>query len=123
MVTDFPTCRFARFQTVEIIGSRACKDANEVTPELLSRFAAQVTEPGVETGLLVQKYGNAHSFCIMIKVEVTKILLYDPLSQEPCVRAAKPINTASPKASLSHGRSIYSSVVSLLTRCSCSRLL
>jgi hypothetical protein len=63
----------------------------------------------------------------MIKVEVTKILLYDPLSKEPCVRAAKTviehINTASPKASLSHGRSTYSSVVSLFTRCSCARLL
>ncbi|OWZ07585.1 LOW QUALITY PROTEIN: hypothetical protein PHMEG_00020002 [Phytophthora megakarya] len=56
-------------------------------------FFQQVQEPGVETVLLPLNFMNAHWCCVIVKVNAKRILYYDPLDQDPYMKAAADVCT------------------------------
>ncbi|KAG6969107.1 hypothetical protein JG688_00005466 [Phytophthora aleatoria] len=82
LMTNYPSCRLAGFQSVDPKSSRVRNQGVEsVTSELLVRILTQTAEVGVQTVLLPLNLHNTHWCCIVVKVSGKRINYYDPLNQ------------------------------------------
>ncbi|OWZ02724.1 hypothetical protein PHMEG_00025668 [Phytophthora megakarya] len=94
LVTDYPACRFAGFQSATSKAKRTRKDDDVVLDKhIRDRVIAQAAEPGVDTVLLPLNFSSAHWCCVVVKVSAKRIYYYDPLNQAPYRNAARAVAT------------------------------
>eukprot|EP00644_Phytophthora_capsici_P018602 jgi/Phyca11/128037/e_gw1.73.65.1 len=91
---DYPTCRFAGFQSATTKSKRTRNpDEQVVDAAVRDQVIQQASEQDVETVLLPLNFMNFHWCCVTVMVSQKRIFYYDPLNQGPYMNAAKAVAT------------------------------
>eukprot|EP00644_Phytophthora_capsici_P007033 jgi/Phyca11/103913/e_gw1.8.554.1 len=89
---DYPTCRFAGFQSATTKSKRTRNpDEQVVDAAVRDQVIQQASEQDVETVLLPLNFMNFHWCCVTVMVSQKRIFYYDPLNQGPYMNAAKAV--------------------------------
>ncbi|KUF74548.1 hypothetical protein AM587_10006904 [Phytophthora nicotianae] len=94
LTEDYPTCRFAGFQSASPKQNRTRNKENDLV-DVSIRTAVQqyIRDDSVQTVMLPLNFDNFHWCCVVIKVTEKRIYSYDPLNQTAYVNACSDIAT------------------------------
>ncbi|ETO58644.1 hypothetical protein F444_22976 [Phytophthora nicotianae P1976] len=94
LTEDYPTCRFAGFQSASPKQKRTRNKENDLV-DVSIRTAVQqyIRDDSVQTVMLPLNFDNFHWCCVVIKVTEKRIYSYDPLNQTAYVNACSEIAT------------------------------
>ncbi|ETI48531.1 hypothetical protein F443_07443 [Phytophthora nicotianae P1569] len=94
LTEDYPTCRFAGFQSASPKQNRTRNKENDLV-DVSIRTAVQqyIRDDSVQTVMLPLNFDNFHWCCVVIKVTEKRIDFYDPLNQTAYVNACSDIAT------------------------------